>query len=87
MSKHKQSSMDSFVINKSVTERDRWDTEWRRNDNSELVACSKKTAKVKKYRCSHESMINDILNMDLFGLSDLGVLFLAGVSMSRYTSL
>jgi len=43
--------MDNFLINKSVKERDRSGTMSVEEDgNSELVSCSKKTAKVKKYR-------------------------------------
>jgi len=51
MRKRKQSCMDSFLINKLVKECDRSDTLSEEEDyNSELVFCSKKTNKVKKYR-------------------------------------
>ena len=53
MSQRKQSSMDSFLINKSVKQHDRSDTLSEEDgdaDNLELVSCAKKTAKVKKYR-------------------------------------
>ena len=55
MSKRKQSSMDSLLINKSVKQHDRSDTLSEEDaDNSELVSCPKKTAKAQSIYRSHD---------------------------------